>query len=120
MSTVTATLTRSWSSATTITVRPVAGAYTVGMDSTITIAAGSTANASDTVVITAVDNTQDAPNRNVTVSVVSANAQGSVVLSTAITITDDDAPPRLSISSPSAVEGTALTFTVRLNAESGK
>ena len=72
------------------------------------------------MVITAVDNTQDAPNRNVTVSVVSANAQGSVVLSTAITITDDDAPPMLSISSPSAVEGTALTFTVRLHAASGK
>ena len=120
MSTVTATLTRSWSTATTITVRPVAGAYTVGMDSTITIAAGSTANASDTVVITAVDNTQDAPNRDVTVTVVSDNDQGSVVLPTEITIIDDDAPPRLSISSPSAVEGTALTFTVRLNAESDK
>ena len=120
MSTVTATLTRSWSTATTITVRPVTGAYTVGMDSTITIAAGQTANASDTVVITAVDNTRDELNRDVTVSVVSANAQGSVVLPTAITITDDDPPPRLSISSPSAVEGTALTFTVRLNAESGK
>ena len=48
------------------------------------------------------------------------NAQGSVVLPTEITITDDDAPPRLSISSPSAVEGTALTFTVRLHAASGK
>ena len=120
MSTVTATLTRSWSTATTITVRPVTGAYTVGMDSTITIAAGQTANASDTVVITAVDNTRDELNRDVTVSVVSANAQGSVVLPTAITITDDDPPPRLSISSPSAVEGTALTFTVRLNAVSGK
>ncbi len=120
MSTVTATLTRSWSTATTITVRPVTGAYTVGMDSTITIAAGQTANASDTVVITAVDNTRDELNRDVTVSVVSANAQGSVVLPTAITITDDDPQPRLSISSPSAVEGTALTFTVRLNAVSGK
>ena len=120
MSTVTATLSHPSSAATTITVRPVAGAYTVGTDSTITIAAGQTANASDTVVITAVDNTQDAPNRDVTVSVVSANAQGSVVLPTAITIIDDDAPPRLSISSPSAVEGTALTFTVRLNAVSGK
>ena len=120
MSTVTATLTRSWSTATTITVRPVTGAYTVGMDSTITIAAGQTANASDTVIITAVDNTRDELNRDVTVSVVSDNTQGSVVLSTAITITDDDPQPRLSISSPSAVEGTALTFTVRLNAVSGK
>ncbi len=120
MSTVTATLSHPSSAATTITVRPVAGAYTVGMDSTITIAAGSTANASDTVVITAVDNTQDAPNRDVDMSVVADNAQGSVVRLIEITIIDDDAPPRLSISSPSAVEGTALTFTVRLNAVSGK
>ncbi len=120
MSTVTATLAHPLSAATTITVRPVAGAYTVAADSTITIAAGSTANASDTVVITAVDNTQDAPNRDVDMSVVADNAQGSVVRPTEITITDDDAPPRLSISSPSAVEGTALTFTVRLNAVSGK
>ena len=121
MSTVTATLSHPSSAATTITVRPVAGAYTVSAtDSTITIAAGQTANASDTVVITAVDNTQDAPNRDVDMSVVADNAQGSVVLSTAITITDDDPQPRLSISSPSAVEGTALTFTVRLNTVSGK
>ncbi len=120
MSTVTATLAHPLSATTTITVRPVAGAYTVGTDSTITIAAGQTANASDTVVITAVDNTRDAPNRDVTVTVVADNDQGSVVLPTAITITDDDPPPRLSISSPSAVEGTALTFTVRLNEVSGK
>ena len=40
MSTVTATLSRSLSAATTITVRPVADAYTVPADSTITIAAG--------------------------------------------------------------------------------
>ena len=119
MSTVTATLAHPLSAATTIIVRPVAGAYTVGMDSTITIAAGSTANASDTVVITAVDNTQDAPNRDVTVTVVADNAQ-AVFLSTVITITDDDAPPMLLIDSPSAVEGTALTFTVRLHAASGK
>ncbi len=120
MSTVTATLAHPLSAATTITVRPVTGAYTVGMDSTITIAAGQTANASDTVIITAVDNTQDAPNRNVDLSVVLDNPQGRVVSSTAITITDDDAPPMLLIDSPSAVEGTALTFTVRLNAVSGK
>ena len=120
MSTVTATLSHPSSAATTITVRPVAGAYTVGMDSTITIAAGSTANASDTVVITAVDNTRDELNRDMDMSVVADNAQGSVVRPVEITIIDDDPQPRLSISSPSAVEGTALTFTVRLNAVSGK
>ena len=120
VSTITASLSRPSSAATTITVRPVAGAYTVPADSTITIASGNTANASDTVIITAVDNTQDELNRDVTVTVVADNAQGSVVLPTEITITDDDPQPRFSISSPSAVEGTALTFTVRLNAASGK
>ncbi len=121
MSTVTATLARSLSAATTITVRPVAGAYTVPADSTITIPAGQTANASDTVVITAVNNTQDEPNRPVTMPVVMHNSQVSGrVTGTTLTLTDDDPPPRLSISSPSAVEGTALTFTVRLNAGSGK
>ena len=40
VSTVTATLAHPSSAATTITVRPVAGAYTVGSDSTIAIAAG--------------------------------------------------------------------------------
>ena len=39
VSTVTATLAHPVSAATTITVRPVADAYTVGSDSTITIAA---------------------------------------------------------------------------------
>ena len=71
VSTITATLSHRSSAITTITVRPVADAYTVGSDSTITIAAGSTANATDTVEITAVDNATDAPNnRDVTVSVV--------------------------------------------------
>ena len=94
VSTVTATLTHPSSAATTITVRPVANAYTVGSDSTITIAAGSTANATDTVEITAVDNTQDAPNRNVTVSGVANNDQGAgSVTGAALTITDDDAAP---------------------------
>ena len=69
------------------------------------------------MVITAVDNTLDEADRNVDLS---AQGQGIAVLSPVITITDDDPPPRLSISSPSAVEGTALTFTVRLNAVSGK
>ncbi len=94
MSTVTATLAHPLSAATTITVRPVAGAYTVAADSTITIAAGSTANASDTVVITAVNNTQDAPNRDVDMSVVAGNAQGAgSVTEATLTLEDDDPAP---------------------------
>ena len=121
MSTVTATLTRSRTEATTITVRPVTATYTVGADSTITIASGQTANASDTVVITAVDNTVDEADRNVNLSVISsAQGQGIAVLPPVITLIDDDAPPRLLISSPSVTEDNNLMFTVELNAVSDK
>ena len=89
----------------TITVRPVADAYTVGSDSTITVAAGSTANATDTVVITAVNNTQDEPDRSETVSVVARNAHstGSVTEAT-LTLEDDDAAPDVMLAlSPASI-----------------
>ncbi len=114
MSTVTATLAHPLSAATTITVRPVAGAYTVATDSTITIAAGSTANASDTVVITAVDNTQDAPNRDVDMSVVAGNAQGAgSVTEATLTITDDDPAPTATLAAnPSSISENGAVSTV--------
>ncbi len=114
MSTVTATLAHPLSAATTITVRPVAGAYTVAADSTITIAAGSTANASDTVVITAVNNTRDEPNRNVTVSGVAGNAQvaGSVTGAT-LTLEDDDPAPTATLAaSPASISENGAVSTV--------
>ena len=126
VSTVSATLSRPSSEATTITVRPVTGAYTVGQDSTIAIAAGQTANTSDTVVVTAVDNTQDEVNRAVTVSGVARNAQGAgSVTGATLTLTDDDATPTLSIASASVDEGAtgetpSLEFIVSLSAASGK
>ena len=120
MSTVTATLAHPLSAATTITVRPVAGAYTVSAtDSTITIAAGSTANASDTVVITAVDNTQDEPNRDVDMSVVAGNAQGAGrVTAATLTITDDDPAPIATLAAnPSSISenGAVSTITASLS-----
>ena len=126
VSTVTATLAHPSSAATTITVRPVAGAYTVGADSTIAIAAGQTANASDTVVITAVDNAQDEADRSVTVSGVARNDQGvGSVTGADLTLMDDDGAPTLSISSPSVAEGddtetASLEFIVTLSAVSGQ
>ncbi len=126
VSTVTATLAHPSSEATTITVRPVAGAYTVGADSTIAIAAGQTANASDTVVITAVDNAQDEADRSVTVSGVAINDQGvGSVTGADLTLMDDDGAPTLSISSPSVAEGddtetASLEFIVTLSAVSGQ
>ena len=120
MSTVTATLAHPLSAATTITVRPVAGAYTVAADSTITIAAGSTANASDTVVITAVDNTQDAPNRGVDMSVVAGNAQGAGRVTTTLTLTledDDPAPIATLAANPLSIleNGAVSTITASLS-----
>ena len=115
MSTVTATLAHPLSAATTITVRPVAGAYTVAADSTITIAAGSTANASDTVVITAVDNTQDAPNRDVDMSVVAGNAQGAGRVTATLTLTledDDPAPIATLAANPSSISENGAVSTV--------
>ena len=118
MSTVTATLVRSLSAATTITVRPVAGAYTVGSDSTITIAAGSTANASDTVVITSVDNTKDEPDRNVPIAGVARNSQVEGILTyVTLTLTDDDPEPTVTLTpNPMSIsEGAVSTVTASLS-----
>ena len=93
--TVTATLSHASSAATTITVQPVTGAYTVGSDATIEIGAGETANASDTVTITAVnDDVDNVGDRSVTVSGTAQNSQGvGSVTGAALTLTDDEATP---------------------------
>ena len=130
--TVSATLSHPSSAATTITISPVADAYTVGSDATITIAAGETANASDTAAITAVDNDTGEADRSVTVTGSADNAQGiGQVTGASLTLEDDDGgsgptepsddEPTVSINSPSVAEGAAgttatLTFTVSLDA----
>ena len=132
--TVSATLSHPSSAATTITITPVADAYTVGSDATITIAAGDTANASDTAAITAVDNDTGEADRSVTVTGSAGNAQGiGQVTGASLTLEDDDGgagpagptngEPTVSINSPSVSEGAAgttatLTFTVSLGAAS--
>ena len=62
-----------------MTVAAVSGAYTVGTDATITIAAGNTTAASDTVLVTAVDDSihQGSAGRSVTVTAALANGQGA-------------------------------------------
>ena len=108
---------------------PVAGAYAVGSDAAIVIAAGLTVDASDTATVTAVDNLLNEANRSVTVTAAVSNDQGAgAVTGAALTLTDNDAAPALSITNPaSAAEGAAgdaapgtLTFTVRLGVASGK
>ena len=123
-STVTATLDRPSSEETTVTVSaaPVspalAGDYTLGTNTTLTIAAGETTS-TGTVTITAVDNSVDALDKTVTVSATAANAQGITAPDDAtLTIEDDDAPA-LSVADASVAEGNqgttaTLTFTVTL------
>ena len=126
VSTVSATLTHPSSEPTTVTVTPVSGSYTVGSDAVIVIAAGETANATDTAAVAAVDNAKDEPDRTATVTATLTNSQGAgTVTGATLTLTDDDDAPALSIDAPSVTEGaagatTTLTFTVRLGAASGR
>ena len=125
-SAVSATLTHPSSEPTTVTVTPVSGAYTVGSDATIVIAAGETANATDTAAIAGVDNATDEPDRTATVTATLTNSQGAgTVTGATLTLEDDDAAPGLSISSPSVDEGAVgttatLRFEVSLSAASGR
>ena len=122
MTTVTATLSHPSSEATTITVTPVAGAYMVGADATITIAAGETANASDTASITAADNDIDVGvSRQVTVTGTAQNSQGAgAVTGATLTITDNDTAA-LTVSETAVMtgEGGVMTdtFTVQLKTQ---
>ena len=119
VATVSATLSHPSGAATTVTVTAVAGAYTVGPDASIVIAAGQTVNAADTAVITAVDNDVDAPDNTVTVAATARNSQGvGAVTGAALAITDDDAAPDAVLSvSPSSIaeSGGVATVTATLS-----
>ena len=123
ISTVTATLLRPSSAATTLTVAAVAGAYTAGADATIVIAAGATAG-TDTAVVTAVDNTTDEPDRTPTVTATVANDRAAAdstamaVTGAVLTLTDDDAAPTAKLAlSPATVSenGGVSTVTAALS-----
>ena len=98
----------------------------MGSDAVIVIAAGETANATDTAAVAAVDNATDEPDRTVTVTATLANSWDTgTVTGATLTLEDDDDAPALSIDAPSVTEGaagatTTLTFTVRLGAASGR
>ena len=96
VSTVTATLDRMSSAATTITVSAAAGAGAIATDfrlssaTTLTIAANATTS-TGTVTIAAVDNDVDAEDKTVTVSGMAANSQGAgTVTGASLTIRDDE------------------------------
>ncbi len=113
LSTVTATLASTVSTAVTVTVTPVAGAYTVTSDATIVIAAGSTANAADSVTIRAVDNATDAPDRMVSVTGTASSTYMIAVTPAELTLTDDDAAPGVTLAlAPTSMTENGGTTTV--------
>ncbi len=122
-STVTATLDRPSSEATTVTVSvspdspAVAGDYTLSANRELTIAAGATAS-TGAVTITAVDNAVDVPDKRVTVSAVAENAQGvTAPQAVTLTITNDDAAAVALHLSPDSISeaGGVSTVTASLS-----
>ena len=104
VATVTATLDRAASEATTVTVSaaPVApaaaGDFTLSTATTLTIASGQTTS-TGAVTVTAVDNATDAPDKSVTVSATVAGGNGATAPSSlTLTLTDDDAAPGVTLS----------------------
>ena len=113
LSTVTvAALGTTASTAVTVTVTAVEGAYTVTSGATIVIAAGSTTNTADSVTIRAVDNATDEPDRMVAVT---GTASGGYRVNTAaeLTLTDDDAAPGVTLAlAPGSIAENGGTTTV--------
>ncbi len=126
LSTVTATLSRPSSEPSTVTVAAVSGSYTVGTDATITIAAGATTAAADTVLVTAVDDDihQGSAGRSATVAATLANGQGAgAVTGAALTLTDDETLPVASlVLGPASIseEGGVSTVTATLSGPSSR
>ena len=124
VSTVTATLSHPSSQPSTVTVTAVSGAYTVGTDATIVIAAGATTAASDTATIRVVDDDLHHGNagRGATVTAALTNGQGAgAVTGAALTITDDETLPTVgfALSSTSISEnGGIATVTATLSGKS--
>ncbi len=116
VSTVTATLDRTKSAATTITVSasPGAGTDFTLTGTTLTIAANATTS-TGAVEITASDNSVGGADKSVTVSGTATGGGAANPPDVTLTIADDDDLPALSIDSPSMTEGGSGTFTVTLS-----
>ena len=116
--TVSARLSHASSMATTITIQPVIGFYTVGADNTIVIPAGQTTS-TDRVTITAVDNAQrSASDPTVTIAAAVDNDMGTGAMNAAavVVLDDETASVTLSLSSASIPEnGGSATVTAVLN-----
>ncbi|MDE0644028.1 MAG: hypothetical protein OXH95_07880, partial [bacterium] len=90
--------------------------YTAVNSFTVTIPVG-VASGSNTFTLTPTNDTLDEDNETLSVT----GTSGSLTVApTSVTITDDDNPPVLSISDATATEGRTVSFTIRLDAESGR
>ncbi len=128
LTTVTATLNRPSSEPTTITVTTLPDApavtsdYTMSPNTTLTIAAGAT-ESTGLVMITAVDNQVDAPDKTIQVQGTATNVQGvTSPASVALTITDDEEAPTVSLVLSTASiseDGESTTVTATLDRPSG-
>ena len=125
-STVTATLSGASSAAVTVTVSAsavspaVAGDFTISTNKELTIAAGSTSS-TGTVTITAVNNSVDAPDKEVTVSGTASGGGVSNPSNQTLTITDDDGAPTVTlVLTPSSISenGELSTVTATLSGAS--
>ena len=118
----TVTLSRASGAATTVTVTPESGFYTVGSDAAIVIAAGSTSNATDTATIAAVDDAIHNPSgRTVTVTGVATSSLGVGTLTGApLTLIDDEDEKGL-VLAPSdqlvVTAGSSAPYTAALTSE---
>ncbi len=127
LTTVTATLNRPSSEPTTIVVTARPDLPALGSDytlsgTTLTIAAGETGS-TGLVTITAVDNQVDAPDKTIQVQGTATNVQGvTSPTSVALTITDDEEAPTVSLVLSTASiseDGESTTVTATLDRPSG-
>ena len=106
VSTVSATLSHPSNAATTVQVSAapvtpaVAGDFMLSTTTTLTIAAGATLSSGTAVTVTSVDNTTDAPNKQVTVRGTATNTQEGIAGNPGnktLLITDDEGPPTVTL-----------------------
>ena len=118
--TVTATLSHPSSEATTVTITPAPGDFTLSANGVLTIPAGDEAS-SGSVTLTAMNDNTDAPDKLRTVLATAVNGQGIVQpAGVALTIEDDEPPPTVTLhlganSNTIGEDNRSTTVTARLS-----
>ena len=122
--TLTATISRAVTAATTINVSASPASAVTLSGATLTIPAHQTASAGSGITVTAVDNSRDSADATVTLSGTVPQSGIIAPASVTLTIIDDDPLPTLSLNSPSMPEGDnhtrVMRFTFTLSPASGR